>query len=205
MTGVDTAPYSTTEFWNVVVHVVGRLSDSPCQLLSTSPSLHLPISIQVTSILIRVTKEVRDAPMQAQVVLNEVNEITIILDQVQSFLNGNRAINRDGASIILIEQVIVVLAGCGITFSELETVLNSLKTDGPLDTIDRIKWVRQDSTIAGFVQRLQNHKISMNVIPLEAKRSLALVSTRSKYHNRRRSQRVCGPFLCTRRTDVSEP
>lgn len=99
----------------------------------------LTAAAQVTSTLIRFTKDIRDAPMQAQIVLNEVTEITIILHQVQLFLNGSKAINRNGASSILIEQVIVVLAGCVMTFSEPETVLNSLKTDGPLDTIDRIQ------------------------------------------------------------------
>ena len=124
----------------------------------------LTAAAQVSAILITATRNVRNAPKHAQIILTEVNEITIILHQVQSFLNGATAVNRSGASLILVEQVIVVLAGCVMTFSELETVLNSLKTEGSLDTIDRMKWVRKDSTITAIIQRLQNHKISMNLM-----------------------------------------
>ena len=96
----------------------------------------------------------------SKTVLIEVNEITLILSQMQSFLNGDTAITKTGASLVLVEQVIVVLSGCVISFSELESVLDDLKTEGHLDTIDRMRWARKDSTITGIIQRLQ--KASMN-------------------------------------------
>ena len=83
---------------------------------------------------------------------------------MQSFLNGETAVTKTGASLVLVEQVIVVLSGCVIMFSELESVLDDLKTECHLDAIDRMRWARNDSIITGNIQRLQNHKASMNLM-----------------------------------------
>ena len=119
---------------------------------------------KVTSVLVTAIKGIKDAPKQVQAVLTEVNEITLIPSQMQSFLNWDTAITKTGASLVLVEQVIVVLSGCVITFSELESVLDDLKTEGHLNTIDCMRWARKDSTITGIIQRLQIHKASMNLM-----------------------------------------
>ena len=44
---------------------------------------------KVTSVLVTAIKGIEDASKQVQAVLTEVNEITLILSQMQSFLNGD--------------------------------------------------------------------------------------------------------------------
>ena len=119
---------------------------------------------RVTLVLVTAVKGIKDAPRQVQAVLTEVTEITLILSQMQSFLNGETAVTKTGASLVLVEQVIVVLSGCVIMFSELESVLDDLKTECHLDAIDGMRWARNDSIITGTIQRLQNRKASMNLM-----------------------------------------
>lgn len=102
---------------------------------------------RVTLVLVTAVKGIKDAPRQVQAVLTEVTEITLILSQMQSFLNGETAVTKTGVLLVLVEQVIVVLSGCVITFSELESVLDDLKTECHLDAIDRMRWARNDSII----------------------------------------------------------
>lgn len=66
--------------------------------------------------------------------------------------------------MLLVEQVLVTLTGCVLTFSELEDILTELKIDGTMDTLDRINWARKESKIAGIISRLQNHKASLNLM-----------------------------------------
>ena len=53
------------------------------------------------------------------------------------------------------EQVIVTLTECVITFSELEDVLGTSKDMGVLD---RIKWAMRESKISEIQRRLQSDK-----------------------------------------------
>lgn len=69
-----------------------------------------------------------------------------------------------GASMVLVDHVVVVLSGCVMTFSELEELLGTLNVDGDLDVIDCVKWARKESKIAAIVGRLQNHKASLTSI-----------------------------------------
>lgn len=147
--------------------VYNLLCQSPAMdPLSVSASVVglLAAAAKLSSSLILFTKNAKAAPKQAQSVLIEVNDISGILHYVHSFLIGRVAASKSRASMLLVEQVLVTLTGCVLTFSDLEEILTELKIDGTMYTLDRINWARKESKIAGIISRLQNHKSSLNLM-----------------------------------------
>ena len=118
---------------------------------------------QISLLLTKFTKSTIAAPQQARVVLAEVSDISVILSQLQSFLLGLESPNISRTSLLKVEKVVTIVTGCVLTFSELEKLLDELKTEA-LDVLDCLKWARKESTIVGLIQRLQNHKASLSLI-----------------------------------------
>ena len=118
---------------------------------------------QISSVLIKFTKSTIAAPQQAKVVLTEVSDIGGILSHLQSFLLGLDIPDRSRASLLKVEKVVTIVSGCVLTFSELEKLLDELKTDN-LDILDRLKWARKETALARLIQRLQNHKTSLSLV-----------------------------------------
>lgn len=118
---------------------------------------------QISSLLIRFTRSTIAAPQQAKVVLTEVSDISGILSHLQSYLLGLDVPNRSRTSLLKVEKVVTIVSGCVLTFSELEKLLDELKTED-LDVLDCLKWVRKESAVKGLIQRLQNHKLSLSLV-----------------------------------------
>ncbi|KAI4218154.1 MAG: hypothetical protein L6R40_008800, partial [Gallowayella cf. fulva] len=55
------------------------------------------------------------------------------------------------------------MGGCVLTFSELERVLDDLKSDD-MCIRDCVRWAKQEKAINNLVQKLQNHKASLSLI-----------------------------------------
>lgn len=49
-------------------------------------------------------------------------------------------------------------------FSELEQTIDSLKTNGPMQVIDRVKWAMKEKGILKLLTRLQTSKASLNLM-----------------------------------------
>ena len=121
---------------------------------------------QISSLLLKSTKSTIAAPQQAKVVLTEVSDIGGILSHLQTFLLGLDLPDRSRASLLRVETLVTIVSGCVLTFSELEKLLDELKTDNTddLDILDRLKWARKESALAGLIHRLQNHKTSLSLV-----------------------------------------
>lgn len=128
---------------------------------------------QISSLLIKFTKSTIGAPLQVKVVLAEVSDIGGILSHLQSFLLGLDAADRSRTALLKVEKVVTIVSGCVLTFSELEKLLDQLKTED-LGLLDSLKWARKESAIVGLVQRLQNHKASLSLV-LDILNGFALV------------------------------
>ena len=120
-------------------------------------------AVQITSLLTKFTKSTIAAPQQAQVVLTEVSDIGGILSHLQSFLLGLDSPDRSRTALLKVEKVVTIVSGCVLTFSELEMLLDELKTEN-LDVLHCLKWSRKESAIVGLIQRLQNHKASLSLV-----------------------------------------
>jgi len=103
----------------------------------------------------------KEAPISARAVFMEVTGISVCLNQLQGYILGKQETFRSRRSLIMIEQVIVVLTDCVSIFSELEQTLEMLKTDQPMKVIDRLKWTMKEAAIGRLLLRLQTSKASL--------------------------------------------
>lgn len=123
----------------------------------------LTAAAQISSLLIDFTRSSKDAPQAARAVLTEVNDISSTLAHLQSFLLGDEYSDRSRTQLLQVDQVVTVMGGCVMTFSELEKLLDELKAEG-MGILDRAHWARKEKAISNLVQRLQNHKGSLSLI-----------------------------------------
>lgn len=134
--------------------------------LSVSASIIgiLGAAANVSSVLVTFVQRTRAAPRLAHSVLREVESLSAVLNALQDFLLGNAVATKSGASLILIEQVLVVLTECVTAFSELEEVLGTAKEDNDLGVLERIKWAMKDSKIVDIQARLEKNKSSLTLM-----------------------------------------
>jgi len=123
----------------------------------------LTAAAQISSLLIRWTKSAKEAPQQARVIATEVTELSGILAHLQSFLLGNGCSDESRTSLVKVDQLVTILSGCVLTFSELEKLLDEMKVED-FSILDRVKWAKKESAVMSVVQRLQNHKASLSLM-----------------------------------------
>ena len=123
----------------------------------------LAAAAQISSVLIKFTRSTKEAPYQAQVITSEVNDTSTILSHLQAFLLGKEFVDPSRTSMLKVDQVVNIVSSCTLTFSELEKLLDELKTSS-MAVLDRVKWAKKEAAVAGFIQRLQNHKASLSLI-----------------------------------------
>ena len=134
--------------------------------LSVSASIIgiLGAAAKVSSVLITFVKNTKAAPKIAQTVLADVNGLSTVLSHLQTYLLGIASPTRSRAWLILVEQVLVTLAECVTTFSELEAVLGTSKHNTEMDSLDCIKWARIESKVADIQEKLQSNKYSLTLM-----------------------------------------
>ncbi|KAI4104966.1 MAG: hypothetical protein LQ339_003583 [Xanthoria mediterranea] len=123
----------------------------------------LVAAAHISSLLFEFTSTSKDVPQSARAVLTEVNDIKSTLEHLGSFLSGNECSDKSRTELLQVHQVVTIMSGCVLTFSELERVLDGLKAEGMV-LFDRARWARKEKVIGNLVQRLQNHKASLSLI-----------------------------------------
>ena len=122
---------------------------------------------KLAAILSQISR-LSDAPPLCKAVLSEVCDTAVALRQVQNFLDGQLHIPSERREHVLLEHVAAALTGCVMAKDELETLLDGMGLvyagSGITGTFDRMKWIRKEQDIQRLVQRLQNHKASLNLI-----------------------------------------
>ena len=118
----------------------------------------LTAAAKVSSILSSFIQNTRETPKLALAVLNEVNALRAALDHLQSYLLGAISPSKSRATLILVEQVIVTLTECIMTFSELEEILGTSKHGAEIGTWNRMKWAMKESKSRKLLEFSKNCK-----------------------------------------------
>jgi len=114
----------------------------------------LQVSSQMSTLLSIFINAVRDAPKQAKLVLTEVDETRAVLSHLQTFLLRMETVDLFRRTLVQIDEMVAILSGCVATFSELEATLDILLSRRT-DFWDNLKWTRNESKIAGLIERIQ--------------------------------------------------
>ena len=97
---------------------------------------------------------VNEAPKIAGAVLREVADISACLGQVQSLLLGAGRMNASNQSLLMVDEVNVVLSNCVLIFSELEKLVEGLKSDRQTSIGYLRRWATIERTVAALLLRL---------------------------------------------------
>lgn len=124
----------------------------------------LGATVKVSTVLNDFFRDLTDIPSVANGVLQEVADISTCLAQLQAFILGTRVGSRSRTALIMVEQVVVTLTACVMTFSELEETLESLTHDTPKQLSRRIAWLRKENKLAKLCRRLNSSKTSLNLM-----------------------------------------
>jgi hypothetical protein len=120
----------------------------------------LEVGSQMSSFLSSIVTKFRDGPSFAQRLRQEITDISAVLNYLQTYITGTTA-SADRASLILLEDVLITLTGCVITYSELQAILNGLNFNPEMGAFDLMKWAQQEPTITNITLRLRQHKRSL--------------------------------------------
>jgi hypothetical protein len=135
--------------------------------IATSVAGLIGAGAKLAAILTPISR-LSDAPPLCKAVLTEVCDTAVALRQVQNFLDGQLHIPSERREYVLFEHVAAALTGCVMAKDELETLLDGMGLvyagSGITGTFDRMRWIRKEQGIQRLVQRLQNHKASLNLI-----------------------------------------
>ena len=124
----------------------------------------LAAAAQVSSVLGALISRSIHAPKSVGDVKMEVDAVRGVLAQLQHLILDASTVHRSRAAWIMVDQVVVTLAGCVATFSDLEPFVKSLNSDNSLGILDRVRWASKSSMLAEIITRLQNHKLSLTMM-----------------------------------------
>ena len=120
--------------------------------LSVSASIAglLAAAAAVTGMLHKVAR----APKFAESVHFEVIDIKVCLRQLQSFINATTIASQSQKSLIMVEDLVVILTRCVTIFLNLKRVLGSLKADLLTSTMEKVRWVLKQRSILKILSQL---------------------------------------------------
>ena len=123
----------------------------------------LTAAAQVSSILLDFKRSIGGAQDMAKTVMLEINDLTTILSQLQNFIIAREQCESTRTSLLRLDQIVTIVSGCVLTFSELRTLLDNMKST-EMQLIDKVKWVRRQAEIKGLTSRLNTHKTSLSLM-----------------------------------------
>jgi hypothetical protein len=118
----------------------------------------------ISSAIGNLASRSKSAPKEIQNIKSIIDTIRAVLLQLQKLLLGRAELDRQRASLILVDQVVITLSACVATFSELNVFVRALDSDNKLRLIDRIWWATKTTTIQEHLRKLEMHKSSLTLI-----------------------------------------
>ena len=124
----------------------------------------LGVAAKISLALNDFMTRVKEAPKLARTVLLEVADICACLSQVQSLLLGAGRVNASNQSLLMVEEILVVLSNCVLVFSELEELVEGVKPDQSIKASDVLKWTMKEKAVTALLLRLQSSKTSLSLM-----------------------------------------
>lgn len=124
----------------------------------------LGAATKVSEVLTKFIRSVRDAPKSAQRLVTEVDDLKLCFHQLQDYIVVENSSARSRKTMIMLDQLCIILTHCVMLFSELEHALDGLVPRNRISIGSRFKWVSKESTMSNLLQRLQSSKLSLNLV-----------------------------------------
>jgi hypothetical protein len=119
---------------------------------------------EVSSAIDRIVTARRKGFKEIIAIKSTVDTLRSVLLQLQLLLLSRASINRERASLILVDEVVVTLTACVMTFSDLDGCMKGLEADQKLDLMDSIRWASKDTELKSYLRDLEAHKTSLTLM-----------------------------------------
>jgi cell division control protein 24 len=130
----------------------------------------LGTSATVLSILYDLYKHAKDAADSLNRVIGEVEEMNAIFGQVQRFISGVARADHGRLTMLSLHDLVATLSGCVFVCETLHRYVREVAdimdhTNKVKLVLERIRWAAwKESEVAGFIEDLQRHKMSLNLM-----------------------------------------
>lgn len=111
--------------------------------------------------LYNIGTSIKDAPQLTHEAADELANITIVLQQLNTYVSGKAQASIQRLNLITVEHITATLTGCVVTYSDLDAALTSLHVDTGMRAWDRGMWCVKKDRVNDIVRRLQNHKMTL--------------------------------------------
>lgn len=119
--------------------------------------------IQITTTVGQFISNTTTAPVLARTVSSEVHNFVVVLASLQPIVLGSlNSVTR--ASMIDVDELVVTITACIFTLSDLEREVDGLAVTDNMGIRARLKWAWAEPSILGLIDRLQHHKMSLNLM-----------------------------------------
>jgi len=108
--------------------------------------------------------QIQDAPASISALLTEVVHIKIVFKAFQTLLGRTVQIFGARAALIQLDDVVVILTKTVLVFSELQTIIAPLSSQGKISGWQRLNWLRHEGTVLRLVNQLQRQKASLSLL-----------------------------------------
>jgi hypothetical protein len=119
---------------------------------------------EVSSAIDKIIKSRKKGPKEIADIKSTVDTLRSVLLQLQLLLLSRASINRERASLILVDEVVVTLTACVMTFSDLHGCMKGLEADQKFGLLDSIRWASKATKLKGYLQNLEAHKASLTLM-----------------------------------------
>ncbi|KAI4090698.1 MAG: hypothetical protein LQ344_004602 [Seirophora lacunosa] len=123
----------------------------------------LGAATKVSEVLTKFIRRLKDAPRSARRLVTEVDDLKLCFHQLQDYVVSENSSARSRKTMIMLDQLCIILTHCVMVFSELEHALDGLMPRNRISIGSRFKWVSKESTMSNLLQRLQSSKLSLNL------------------------------------------
>jgi hypothetical protein len=133
----------------------------------------LGTSATVLTILRDLYINAKDAPRSISRIIKEVEEMETIVSQVKAFTSGTAPAEHGRLTMLALHDLMATLSGCVLVCNELHRYIgevadladDSVNMNNAKRTWERVKWACwKEPEIADFVEQLQRHKHSLNLM-----------------------------------------
>ena len=116
---------------------------------------------EVSSTIGKIVSSTKNGCKEIRDVKSTVDTLRSVLFQLQLLLLNHAKIDDRRGSMILVEEVVVTLSACVMTFSDLDSCVEGLASDERLGIHDIIRWISRADELKGYMRSLESHKISL--------------------------------------------
>jgi hypothetical protein len=116
---------------------------------------------QVSSLIGLILRSTKTGPQEVADIKLTVETLRSVFLQLRLLILDRACIDPQRTSLILLDQVVVTLTACVMTFSDLDGCVKGLFNDVRLGFLDGMRWASKTAELTKYLRSLESHKSSL--------------------------------------------